>query len=247
MKEGKLIVLEEYLRAAEPRQRPAAYSSMQWLIKTISREVIRHRLSYEQLKRIFSEVRKASELTVPHKKHTLPNIPTDTQLKHFLDSVPSPEHKLIFRFLLSTGLRISEACNLEVSRIDFDQNTIFVKQGKGKKDRVTVLSDTMKCEIQQYLQNRKNRFLFENVRSEKFSPRRIQQLTMHYSKLSGVRLTPHLFRHLYCTKLATAGINEDHRMILCGHASTDVQRRYSHLSLSAIKSNVIEVLNKLNF
>lgn len=235
------------MRSGEPHQRPAAYSSMQWLIKTISREVMRHKLSYDQLKRIFYEVRQASNLTAPPKKKTLPQIPTDTQLKHFFDSVTNPEHKLIFKFLLMTGLRISEACNLEVSQIDFSQNTIFIKQGKGKKDRVTVLSDNLKTEIEQYLVDKKNKYLFQSSRNTKYTTRRIQIITKQYSKASGIHMTPHLFRHLYCTKLSAAGINEEHRMILCGHSSTEVQRRYSHLSLSAIKEKTIEVLNKINF
>lgn len=228
--------------------RPGTYSAVNRLVKAICREVNHHRLNYDQLKRIFKEVRDRTGVEVPRKKEKLIELPNDEQLRTFFDSINDPIHKLIFKFLIGTGLRISEACNLEVKRIDFDKNLIFVHLGKGSKDRVTVMSDNLKNELQIYLAGRKNRYLFETIRADKFSPRRVQQMAGIYSKKSGIHIYPHLMRHLYATKLAEAGISEDHRKILCGHSkNSDAQQIYTHLTLAPIKEDAIKALNNLKF
>lgn len=228
--------------------RAGAYSSIQRLIKVIVREVNHHKLSYDQLKRIFKEVRDKTGVEAPKKKESLLELPTDEQLHTFFNSINDPIHKLIFRFLLGTGLRVSELCNLEVSRIDFANNQFFVKEGKGGKDRVGLMSDHLKQDAQLYLAGKRNKYLFETIRATKFSPRRIQQLADCYSLKSGVHIYPHLMRHLYATKLAQAGLSEDQRKVLCGHSkNSDAQQIYTHLSLSGIKEDAIKVINEFKF
>lgn len=228
--------------------RPGTYSAISKLVKAICKEVNHHKLNYDQLKRVFKEVRDRTGVEVPRKKETLLELPTDEQLRHFFDSIQDPIHKLIFKFLIGTGLRISEACSLEVRRIDFEKNMLFVHQGKGSKDRIAVMSDHLKNELQIYLAGKKNRYLFETIRADKFSPRRIQQMADIYSKKSGVHIYPHLMRHLYATKLCEAGISEDHRKILCGHAkNSDAQQIYTHLTLAPIKEDAIKALNNIKF
>lgn len=225
-----------------------ANSAISRLVRNISREVKHHRLNYDQLKRVFREVRERTGVEVPRRKETLLELPTDEQLRHFFECIHDPIHKLIFKFLIGTGLRISEACNLEVRRIDFDKNLLFVHRGKGGKDRVAVMGDTLKAELQIYLAGKKNRYLFETIRADKFSSRRVQQMAENYSKKSGVYVYPHLMRHLYATKLAEAGISEDQRKILCGHSkNSDAQQIYTHLTLNSIKEDVIKVLNSQKF
>lgn len=229
-------------------QKSYAYSDLKRLVNLICREVNHHKLNYEHLKRIFKEVRDRTGIEIPRKKEKLIELPTDEQVKKFFDSIDDPIHKLIFKFLVGTGLRVSEACSLEVKRIDFDKNLIFVFQGKGSKDRVAVMSDTLKEELKIYLAGRKNRYLFETIRASKFSTRRVQQMAEIYSKKSGVHIHAHLCRHMFATHLALAGISEDHRKVLCGHSkNSDAQQIYTHISLSGIKENAITALNNLKF
>lgn len=240
-----MLALEDLVCA---HNRAGAYSALNRLIKTICREVNHHKLNYDQLKRIFKEVRDRTGVEVPRKREKLIELPSDEQLRKYFDSIKDPIHKLIFKFLIGTGLRISEACNLEVRRIDFEKNLIFVSQGKGSKDRIAVMSDNLKNELQIYLAGRKNRYLFETIRADKFSVRRVQQMAEIYSKKSGVYMHAHLCRHIFATHLATAGLSEDHRKILCGHSkSSDAQQIYTHLSLAGIKENAIAALNNLKF
>lgn len=222
-------------------------SPIERIIKLLGREVRQNKISYDQLKRIFREVRSRCDIKVPQKSQTLIQLPTTEQLKQFLKSVENPVHLLIIKTLLGTGLRVSELCNIEVSQIDFSKNQIFVHQGKGSKDRIAVMSSQLKAQIQLYLANRKNRYLFESERSDKFSPRRIQQIFVQNSKNSGIYMHPHLCRHVFATSLAQEGLSEDQRAVLCGHSKgSDAQQIYTHLSLAGIKDQAIEILDRLN-
>ena len=63
------------------------------------------------------------------------------------------KHKLIIKFLYSSGLRLSELLNLKRSNIDFDNNLILVRQEKGAKDRITLLSPSLKNDLLKYYSN----------------------------------------------------------------------------------------------
>nr|BFD62330.1 tyrosine recombinase XerC [Bdellovibrio sp. HM001] len=228
------------------KQRPYVSNATDQLVKVIAKEVNRHKLSYEQLKRVFREVRTRCHLETPKQGTKLIELPSDADLEKFFSVINDPVHKLIFKFLLGTGLRIAELCALEVRRIDFTQNTAFIKEGKGRKDRVIVFGNNLKSKLELYLAGRNNRYLFESTLQSKYTPRRIQQLAVQYSKASEVRIHPHLLRHIFATKLAEAGLSEDQRAVLCGHSkSSNAQQIYTHLSLAGVKNQAIDALDKI--
>jgi site-specific recombinase XerD len=219
-----------------------AKSPIQSLIKSICREVNRQKPDYRQLSYAFRIVRERCGIEAPNqKKRRLRELPTVDELKRFYDVIDDPIHRLIFEMMENTGLRVSELCNLQVSRIDFDTNLIFVSAGKGDKDRVVVMGNVMKEKLKIYLANRRNKFLFESNRCTKFTPRRIEQLCLQYKELSGIAkiLTPHIFRHVLMTRLAMAGLSEEKRAILAGHSDSATQQIYTHLSAGGFKNEVI--------
>lgn len=222
-------------------QRPYIQNANEQLVKLIAREVNRHKLSYEQLRRIFRDVRTRCRIEAPSYKNKLIELPTNADLERFFSTISDPLHKLLFQVLLGTGLRVSELCSLEVARIDFSNNTAFIKGGK---DRVIVFGNHLKESLKLYLSGRNNRYLFESVNRTKFSSRRIQQIAKVYSEKSGVKINPHLLRHLFATKLAEAGLSEDQRAILCGHSpNSNAQQIYTHLSLAGVKDEAIKALD----
>jgi integrase len=73
----------------------------------------------------------------------------------FISIINNEEHKFMFEFLLHTGMRFNEARNVEVSDIDFDRETLFVRKPKGKgKQRTIQISTFFKNRIQSYLKNK---------------------------------------------------------------------------------------------
>ena len=208
----------------------------------------RHKLDYAQLKYVFREVRRRCSIEVPNPgARRLVELPNAEELARFYRVIENPIHKLIFETLEDTGLRVSELCGLLVARIDFKTNLIFVSQGKGKKDRITVIGNHLKEKLRIYLEGRPNRYLFESVRHTKFTSRRIEQICKLYRNQSSIEkdLTPHTFRHLWNTSLAMAGLSEERRALLAGHDGEDTQKIYTHLSAGGFKDEVIEILDRV--
>ncbi len=237
----KVIKLDNFVTQNSNTKTP-----LQSLIKHICRETNRNKFNYNQLKYIFKAVRAHCDIEVPTKGRKLYELPSQAELRSFYCVISNPTHRLLFETLENTGLRISELCNLKLRRIDFDSNCIFIKEGKGKKDRVTVLGNKLKEKILLYLQGRNNRFLFESNRHTKYSTRRIQQLCKRYKEKARIDkvFTVHTFRHLWNTRLAKAGLSKERRMILAGHSSEKVQDIYTHLSVGGFKDEIITILDK---
>ena len=219
----------------------------QELIKLISKETNKNKLDYSQLRYLFREVRKVCNINPSKEPDTLFELPTQEELSKFY-SLTHPLHKLIFKTLEGTGLRISELCNLELKDIDFANNRIFVRQGKGSKDRYTYLGNRLKEQLLIYLHGKHNRYLFESIRSTKFSPRTIQHFCKLYKEKAHItkRFTAHTFRHIFCTTLAENGISAEHRSYLAGHNDIDSQKIYTHITAGGIKDRLISILDKEN-
>jgi len=80
----------------------------------------------------------------------LPTILTKEEVRCVIDAM-SDNHKLMAKLLYGSGLRLMECLRLRVKDIDFEQNQIFVREGKGMKDRVTVLPESLKAPLQDHL------------------------------------------------------------------------------------------------
>lgn len=223
-------------------------AKLQKVIKSLIREVRSQRLDYDQLRYIFRCVRQECEIEVPKQEKRLIELPTREEMERFYSVVKKPIHRLIFEFLEGTGLRVSELVSLEVSRIDFQTNRIFVFQGKGNKDRIALLGNRLKAKVQLYLDGKNNRYLFESNRHTRFSSRRIEQLCKGYKERAHVEkdLTPHSFRHMWNTRMAEKGVSEEKRAILAGHSeNSDTQKTYTHLSLAGISGEIIPILDDI--
>jgi len=218
-------------------------SPIQKIIKYLIKETNKNKLNYGQLRYIFRSVRESCEIEVNKTKKTLYELPSKSQLEKFYIPIKNPIHRLMFEFLHGTGLRVSEMCKLELKNIDFENNLILVKEGKGKKDRVVPFGNKIKDKLEIYLEGRNNRYLFESNRNSFYSTRRIEQLCEQYSIDIDVKITPHTFRHLYFSFLAKNNISKEHRMIIAGHSKPETQDIYTHLTLEGIKENIIDILD----
>lgn len=216
-------------------------SHIQRCIKFLIKETIKHKYDYSQLRYIFRRVREECGIKVKENKKSLYELPNREQMILFYSVIHNPVHKLMFEFLEGTGLRVSELCKLEICRIDFEQNLIFIKEGKGNKDRVVPFGNKLKDKLKIYLSGRNNRYLFESNRNSIFTTRRIEQICEGYSSTSssGVTITPHTFRHLYFSFLASKSVSKENRMLIAGHANGKTQDIYTHLTISGIKEEII--------
>ncbi len=150
--------------------------------------------------------------------------------------------RAILETLFSTGLRLSELCNLN-RYLDLDRGEVSVR-GKGEKLRVVFLSERARSAIRRYLEARGDAeealfvsFTKEGKAMGRISPRAIERLVDTYARKAGVatRVTPHSFRHLFATDLLVNGADLRSVQELLGHANVATTQVYTHLTNRELK------------
>lgn len=148
--------------------------------------------------------------------------------------------RAILELLFSTGLRISELCNLSTDDVDLSRDEFSVR-GKGDKIRVVFLSDMAKQAIAAYLRSRKDMddALFvqygknmKDVRTLRLSPRAVQRMLKVYAAQAGItrKVTPHVIRHSFATDLLSNGADLRSVQALLGHANIGTTQIYTHVT-----------------
>jgi site-specific recombinase XerD len=143
--------------------------------------------------------------------------------------------KAIFELLFSTGLRVSELCNLNAD-LDLTRDEFSVR-GKGEKIRVVFLSPDAKKAIQEYLEARTDmdEALFVDGRPKalhRISPRDVQRHLKAYVASAGIthKVTPHTLRHVFATDLLENGADLRSVQALLGHANIATTQVYTHVT-----------------
>jgi site-specific recombinase XerD len=93
---------------------------------------------------------KVENIPHPKREKRLPVVFSTEEVKRLLEAVKNPKHRMVLMACYSAGLRLSEAVHLRVTDIDSQRMQIRVEQGKGKKDRYTLLANTFRDELRAY-------------------------------------------------------------------------------------------------
>ncbi|MCK5066881.1 MAG: tyrosine-type recombinase/integrase [Bacteroidales bacterium] len=186
----------------------------------------------------------------PKKSRTLPKVLTETEVLSILKSLENIKHKAIIGTIYSSGLRRNELINLRKQDIVFENKILNIRGSKGKKDRISVLSDSLAVVLKKYLEIHKpNYWLFEGPNRKKYSATSISKILHRAAQKAGIemRVTPHMLRHSFATHLLEQGIDIRYIQIILGHESTKTTEIYTHVSkksLSNISSPLDVILKK---
>lgn len=174
-------------------------------------------------------------------------------LERFLSAPPQNtlrglRDRAILEMLFSTGLRISELCNLD-RYINLERGELTVR-GKGEKLRVVFLSDRAKAALKNYLDKRSDALdhLFISLSKQtsalkapkvlgKITSRAIQRLVEFYRRKAGItkRITPHQIRHQFATDLLVNGADLRSVQELLGHSNISTTQVYTHITNKELK------------
>ena len=173
----------------------------------------------------------------------LPTVYSVAEVKAIFAATTSLKYRTLFRVVYATGLRLSEVALLRLTDIDRTRNLINVRLGKGKKDRVVMLSDKLRAYLDEYLgQYRPGTYLFENPeRPEPIANRTIQLVYSEAVRFAGIQKKGgiHSLRHSFATHLLESGTDIRYIQELLGHESILTTMRYTHVTadkISTIKS-----------
>lgn len=177
--------------------------------------------------------RKVYQIDRPRKEKTLPEVLSTEEVAAILKSINNLKHKAIIMTIYSSGLRISELTNLRITDIDSKRMQIHVKQGKGKKDRYTLLGnktlDTLRFYIKEY---KPKEWLFEGANGGQYSTRSVQNILKISLKKVGIHknISVHSLRHSFATHLLESGTDLRYIQELLGHASSKTTEIYTHIT-----------------
>lgn len=121
--------------------------------------------------------RELYDITRPKKKQSLPQVLSTEEVRKILEAVPNLKHRTILMAVYSGGLRLGEILRLRVSDVMEDQQKIFIKGGKNKKDRYTLLSKQFITILNQYIKAYAPKYwLFEGQTGGQYSASSVQHI-----------------------------------------------------------------------
>jgi len=174
-------------------------------------------------------------LSHPRKEKHLPVVLSKSEVNWMISSLTNPKHKCILSMLYGTGVRVSELTHIKMRDIDLDRMLLRVFQGKGKKDRLTILPVSLKQTLNKQAQLKTpSDFLFTNGRGDHLTEASIQKIVAFAARTANVRksVSPHTLRHSFATHLLENGTDIRYIQELLGHAKLQTTQIYTHVASS---------------
>jgi len=179
----------------------------------------------------------------PSHDKRLPAVLSKDEICRILGAEKNPKHRLLLMLVYSSGLRVSEVVVLKREHIDPSRKVVYVRQGKGRKDRMTLLSEKAAVYITEYcaiygIQT----WLFPGQPvSRPLTIRSAQHIFDKAVRHAGIikKISIHSLRHTFATHLLESGTDIRYIQSLLGHASLRTTERYTHVArrnILAIKS-----------
>ncbi len=175
----------------------------------------------------------------PKREKRIPSVLTKDEVKRLLNSAENKKSKLMLSLIYACGFRVSELVNLKVEDIVPEEGIGYVKQGKGKKDRVFNLPTNLNKLLIKQMENQKTEnqeFLFSGPKG-KLSQRNIQKIIKKVADKAGIKkeVHPHTLRHSFATHLLENNVDIRKIQELLGHADLSTTQIYTHISREELK------------
>jgi integrase/recombinase XerD len=191
---------------------------------------------------VLKRPREMYDLPRAQKPYQLPEIFSASEILAILNACENLKHRTILSLGYACGLRVSELVNLKVSEVDSKRMIINIRQAKGKKDRIVMLSEKLLELFRTYYTEYQPKiWLFEGQTGEQYSSRSIQAVLHHAKEKAGIKKkgSIHALRHSFATHLLESGTDILSIKELLGHNSLRTTMTYTHVSnkhISKIKS-----------
>ena len=187
-------------------------------------------------KYVLKQKRKFPFVPFPIKESRLPHLPAYSKVFEAIEKTENIKHKLILSMLFGTGIRLSEIIGLkwkDVRREQSDLNPISIHvRGKGKKDRIVGVSNANDEKLRAYCKHyglgcetNKEHYIFGAEKP--YSKKSVANVVAAAGDRVGIKLHPHLIRHLCMSYLREQGVDLADIQQLCGHSSSASTMQYA--------------------
>lgn len=228
-------------------------------IRTFMQLMVQKRKSHSYINQMINSIKFYYEVVMgmpnrfysierPIKREQLPKVISLEEVQAIINNTNNSKHKCIVSLLYSAGLRRSELLNLKLEDIDSKRMVITVKNGKGNKDRLTLLSQTVLENLRIYYKEwEPKNYLFESPHGGQYSAASVIKIIKNAAKKGGIykNITPHMLRHSFATHLLENGTDLRYIQVLLGHNSSRTTEIYTQVAINNIKAikSPIELLN----
>lgn len=198
------------------------------------------------------------DINRPRKEKRLPNFINYSEYMSLLATVEKEENEflkarnlLLLEILFDTGLRVSEAVNIEINNINKKEQSIKVL-GKGNKERIVYYGDYAKNYLEDYLNLRRNinivdkDYLFLNKNYTRLTRRGVEYLISDISKKALLRqkISPHTLRHSFATEMLNNGCDIRSVQELLGHKSLSTTGIYTHVTNEVVRQEYLKTFKR---
>ncbi len=195
-------------------------------------------LAKAALKFYYDEILKKGivDFDTPKIRKKLPVVLSKEEVKVLIESAPTEKSKIIIEMLYSSGLRVSECASLKVNDIETEKRIGWVRNGKGGKDRLFIVSERLLKDLKHYIyRNKPQEYLFEGKKGI-LTTRNIQHIIKRCAERAGIKkkVSPHTLRHSFATHLLEAGVDIRKIQELLGHANLQTTQIYTKVSSSEL-------------
>jgi site-specific recombinase XerD len=189
------------------------------------------------LKHALGAARVSDAKLAPKRPRRLPDAPkaaaVDAELASLEGDGPlALRNRALVELVYSAGLRSAEAVGLDLGDVDFEQELVHVRNGKGAKDRVVPLGEEAAHWVARYLHDARSELavgacdaLFLSVRGRRLDTSTLRRLVPH----------PHRLRHAFATHLLEGGADLRTIQELLGHSSLSTTQMYSHVDAKRLR------------
>lgn len=175
----------------------------------------------------------------PKRPQKIPTLLTRFEINKLLESYDNKKHRLLIALSYAAGLRVSEAVKLQVKDIDLDEKLLFVRGGKGQKDRRTVISEKIIEDIKILSAGKKPIDpLFDSQQGGAITIRTAQKVFETGLEKANIKkqATFHSLRHSFATHVLENGVDVRYVQELLGHNNIRTTQRYTQLTNPALKN-----------
>jgi len=177
----------------------------------------------------------------PKKERRIPTVLTKDEVRNLIAAAFNFKSKLMVSLLYACGFRISELTNLKIVDLNFEEKTGFVKQGKGKKDRLFNIPEFLLEDLKKQVDEQRaigSEYLFSNPSSgERMSSGNLEKIVRKSAQRAGIKkdVHCHTLRHSFATHLLENNVDIRKIQELLGHADLSTTQIYTHVSKEELK------------
>lgn len=191
--------------------------------------------------------RKVYYLERPMREKKLPQVLSQEELMLIFEAAGNVKHRAMLMLIYAAGLRRSELLALRVGDVDLNRNAVFIRGGKGRKDRQSIMAQSLVPLLREYMEKYLPKFwLFEGQSGERYSESSLQHILKQAATKAGIKkqVRLHMLRHSFATHLLESGTSTRYIQVLLGHESpvtTEIYAQVTRFGLDKILSPLDQI------